>query len=190
MCWIKNFYKISLILKQDFKDFKTILFAFSWNCYQGILRQNQLIGPNIWNENKRNNNCFNICDMFLPVTRIVHPNHSPVKPNWEKNIWKDNKIYKLQAKTPCPSESTLERFPVKIWPVKPLPGKKYLDFPPPQSISLNLVHHEGNVELLIFPRKFLNFTPINFDITKVMSLRQPLVSCRSLRSRSNQQWLF
>ena len=41
----------------------------------------------------------------------------------------------------CPSESTPE-----LWPVKPLPSEKDLNFPPPRSILHNLVHPEENVK--------------------------------------------
>ena len=40
--------------------------------------------------------------------------------------------------TPClgvPTESSSESFPVKIWPVKPLPDEKSLNFPFPRCVS-------------------------------------------------------
>ena len=82
------------------------------------------------------------------------------------------------------AESTPESRTVKMRPVKPLPSKKGLDFPSPRYIH-NLVHPEENVESLIFPEDFLNFTPVSFDITLVILLRSPcslVGSCRDYRN--------
>ena len=51
--------------------------------------------------------------------------------------------------TPCLSasaQSTPESLAMKIRLVKPLPGEKDSDFPPPQSILHNLVHLGENAE--------------------------------------------
>ena len=64
----------------------------------------------------------------------------------------------------APTESTPENSPKKIWPLNTLPVEKKLNFPPLRSILLNLVHTGRNVEQLIFPGVFLNFTPKSFDI--------------------------
>ena len=52
----------------------------------------------------------------------------------------------ISIKIKSPTESTPENSPVKIWPIKPLPGEKDWDFPPPRSILHNLVHPVGNIE--------------------------------------------
>ena len=98
-----------------------------------------------------------------------------------QNIWfyfMNKSAYLFYTKRPClcaPTESTLESFPVKTWPAKPLPGEKDFNFPLPQSILHNLVHPGEIRNYWYCPLNFWTSTPESFDITPVILLRQSLV---------------
>lgn len=72
-----------------------------------------------------------------------------------------------------------------LLPVFPLPAKKSLSFPPSRWILHNLLHPGGNFEKQIIPDYFLNFVPMSFNITPMLSLLdtcQPRVSLESQQS--------
>ena len=76
------------------------------------------------------------------------------------------------------AESVPESSPIKWSTVKPLSREQSLYFSPRRCILYNLLHPGWNVESLISPDEFPNFTPMSFDINLVILLRQYLVPGR------------
>ena len=57
------------------------------------------------------------------------------KQTYDQHYFEQNK---KTLRLSIPAECPLESFPVKRWPVKPLPRKQGLNFPPPQYVLHNL----------------------------------------------------
>ena len=75
-----------------------------------------------------------------------------------------------------PVESIPESSPVKMRPVKSLPGEIGFNFLPPRRVLHNLDQTGENVLAMVFPNESLNLTGLSFDITLLILLRQSLVS--------------
>ena len=90
-------------------------------------------------------------------------------------------------------QNTLSQYPCSIHPgefpgenlfCKITPRRKTFGFITSLAILYNLLHPVENTKSWIIPNEFMNFTPMNFDVTGVIS-NQSLV-CGSVSSGSRQ----